>query len=72
MRIQIEITDASMPNAKTLSVRLWDGVSECSKSMRQEFINDIMSEDLLKAALKEGIMGLIGDELDKYIDKALK
>ena len=72
MQIQIEITDTSMPNTKMLSMRLWDGVSECSKCMRKEFINDIISEDLLKAALKEEIMRLIGDELDKCIDKALK
>ena len=71
MTIQIEITGTSMPNTKYLSMRLWDGVSECSKCMREGFVNDIIPKELLKARLKEGIMGFIGDELDGYIGKAL-
>ena len=71
MTLQIDIKDTSMPNTKCLSMRLWDGVSECSKCMREEFVNDIIPKELLKANLKEGIMRLVGDELDGYIGKAL-
>ena len=71
MTIQIDITDTSMPNTKRLSMRLWDGVSDCSKCMQEMFVNDIIPKELLKANLKEDIMRLIGDELDGYIDKAL-
>ena len=71
MTIQIDITDTSMPNTMRLSMRLWDGVSECSECMQEMFVNDIIPKELLKANLKEGIMRLIGDELDGYIDKAL-
>lgn len=61
-----------MPNTMSLSIRLWDGVSERSKCMQEMFVNDIIPKELLKANLKEEIMRLIGDELDGYIDKALK
>lgn len=71
MTIQIDITDDSMPNTKCLSMKSWDGVSECSKCMQEMFVNDIIPKELLKANLKEKIMRLIGDELDGYIDKAL-
>lgn len=71
MKIRIGISDTSMPNTMCLSMRLWDGVSECSKCMQEMFVNDIIPKELLKANLKEKIMRLIGDELDGYIGKAL-
>lgn len=72
MKVEIKISDAHYPNTKMLEMQLWDGVSECSKRMRYEFVKDIIPENLLKTHLKEKIMELIGDELEKYIDGALE
>lgn len=72
MQVYIDITNTSFPNTKRLKMRLWDGVSESSKMLQHEFINDVVPKELIKATLKEKILKIIGDELEQYMDITLE
>ena len=72
MQVHIDITNTSFPNTKRLKMGLWDGISENSKMLQHDFIDDVVPKELIKATLKEQILKIIGEELEEYIDKALK
>ena len=55
-------------NTKDVELRLWDGIGEEWKLLRQQVVDDIVPQEVVKRKLKENIMRLFSEELEKYID----
>lgn len=68
MKFFLEIKDSSFMNTKDVELRLWDGIGEEWKLLRQQVVDDIVPQEVVKRKLKENIMRLFSEELEKYID----
>lgn len=68
MRFVLEIKDSSFLNTKDVELRLWDGVGEEWKLLRQQIVDDIAPQEVVKRKLKENIIKLFSEELEKYLD----
>ena len=68
MKFWLEIKDSSFLNTKDVELRLWDGVGEEGKLLRQQVVDDIVPQEVTKRKLKENIMKLFSEELEKYLD----
>ena len=69
MKFFLEIKDSSFWNTKDVELRLWDSTEEKWKHLRQQVVDDIVPQEIVKRMLKENIMKLFSEELEKYIDK---
>ena len=68
MKFCLEIKDSSFLNTKDVELRLWDSIEEEWKHLRQQVVDDIIPQEVVKRKLKENIMRLFSEELEKYID----
>ena len=68
MKFFLEIKDSSFMNTKDVELRLWDGIGEEWKHLRQQGVDDFVPQEVVKRKLKENIMRLFSEELEKYID----
>lgn len=68
MKFLLKIEDSSFLNTKDVEVRLWDGIGEEWKYLRQQVVDDIVPQEVVKRKLKENIMKLFSEELEKYLD----
>lgn len=68
MRFWLEIKDSSFLNTKDVELRLWDGIGEEWKCLRQQVVDDFIPQEIVKRKLKENIMRLFSEELEKYLD----
>ena len=68
MKFWLEIKDSSFLNTKDVELRLWDGIGEECKLLRQQVVDDIIPQEVVKRKLKENIMKLFSEELEKYLD----
>lgn len=68
MKFFLEIKDSSFLNTKDVELRLWDSTEEVWKHLRQQVVDDIVPQEVVKRKLKENIMGLFSEELEKYLD----
>lgn len=68
MKFCLEIKDSSFLNTKDVELRLWDGMGEEWKLLRQQVVDDIVPQEVVKRKLKENIMRLFSEELEKYLD----
>ena len=69
MKFFLEIKDSSFLNTKDVELRLWDSIEEEWKHLRQQVVDDIVPQEVVKRKLKENIIRLFSEELEKYIDK---
>ncbi len=68
MKFFLEIKDSSFLNTKDVELRLWDSTEEVWKHLRQQVVDDIVPQEVVKRNLKENIMELFSEELEKYLD----
>lgn len=68
MKFWLEIKDSSFLNTKDVELRLWDGVGEEWKHLSQQVVDDFVPQEVVKRKLKENIIRLFSEELDKYLD----
>lgn len=68
MRFVLEIKDSSFLNTKDVELRLWDSIEEKWKLLRQQIVDDIAPQEVVKRKLKENIIKLFSEELEKYLD----
>lgn len=69
MQFFLKIEDSSFLNTKDVEVRLWDGIGKEWKHLRQQVVDDFIPQEIVKRKLKENIIRLFSEELEKYIDK---
>lgn len=72
MKFWLEIKDSSFLNTKDVELRLWDSIEEEGKHLRQQVVDDIVPQEVVKRKLKENIIRLFSEELEKYIDGVFK
>ena len=68
MKFWLEIKDSSFLNTKDVELRLWDSTAEEWKYLRQQVVDDIIPQEVVKQELKKNIMRLLSEELEKYLD----
>lgn len=69
MQFFLKIEDSSFLNTKDVEVRLWDGIGKEWKHLRHQVVDDFIPQEIVKRKLKENIIRLFSEELEKYIDK---
>ena len=72
MIFRLMIEDASFPDTKDVRMSLYDGVGEEWKHLRRQIFCNFLPRELVKKDVKEKIIEAIGNELEKYIDKAFE
>ena len=72
MKFWLEIKYSSFLNTKDVELRLWDSTEEEWKYLRQQVVDDIVPQEVVKRKLKENIMRLFSEELEKYLDSVFK
>lgn len=72
MKFWLEIKDSSFLNTKDVELRLWDGVGEEWKHLRHQVVDDFAPQEVVKRKLKENIIRLFSEGLDKYLDSVFK
>lgn len=68
MKFSLEVKDTSFLNTKDVELRLWDGIGKEWKVLRQQVVDDFVPQEVVKRKLKENIIRLFSEELEKYID----
>lgn len=72
MKFSLEVKDTSFLNIKDVELRLWDGIGKEWKVLRQQVVDDFVPQEMIKRKLKENIIRLFSEELEKYLDSVFK
>lgn len=73
MQFWLQIKDANFSaNIKDVEMGVWDGVADDWKHARKQIPCGIIPQEAIRQELKEGIMKVFGEELEKYLDSVFK